>query len=421
MLQSTLKNRTIFCRDNLEVLRGINTESIDLIYLDPPFNKNKVFTAPIGTSAEGASFSDIFKEKDVKEEWLDIIKESNQTLHDFLEGIEKIGYRYNKYYLCYMAIRLIECHRILKDTGSLYLHCDPTMSHYLKLLLDCIFGEKNFKNEIAWCYSSTSQAKKWYPKKHDVILFYSKSKNYYFEPDKVRIPYKKSLVRHGSTWKSKNKEELEKLTNKGKIPEDFWADIFPVNSMAKERQGYPTQKPIALLQRIIEASTNKGDVVLDPFCGCATTCIASEILKRQWIGIDISKMAYKLVQDRLLEERKQKSKKELGKLQPELADPKEIIFRPKKGEEETDILQRTDLAINKRNKTETKITLYGEQKGKCKGCKTLFEYRNLVIDHIQPKSKGGGDNIENLQLLCGACNSQKGTGTMEELRAKLKN
>ena len=153
MLQSTLKNRTIFCRDNLEVLRGINTESIDLIYLDPPFNKNKVFTAPIGTSAEGASFSDIFKEKDVKEEWLDIIKESNQTLHDFLEGIEKIGYRYNKYYLCYMAIRLIEMQRILKNTGSLYLHCDPTMSHYLKLLLDIIFGEKNFRNEVVWCYS----------------------------------------------------------------------------------------------------------------------------------------------------------------------------------------------------------------------------------------------------------------------------
>ena len=371
MLQSTLKNRTIFCRDNLEVLRGINTESIDLIYLDPPFNKNKVFTAPIGTSAEGASFSDIFKEKDVKEEWLDIIKESNQTLHDFLEGIEKIGYRYNKYYLCYMAIRLIEMQRILKNTGSLYLHCDPTMSHYLKLLLDIIFGEKNFRNEVVWCYSRmASKNQKQLSRAHDIIFWYSKNKEWTFNVDDIRLPYAESSKnREGYTKRTVGsgllKNQVCVLNPIGKFPED-WINIPFVRG--KEYQGYPTQKPLALLDRIIKTSTNKGDIVLDPFCGCATTCIASEILKRQWIGIDISKMAYKLVKDRLLKEGKQKSKKESGKLQPELADPKKVIFRPKKGEEKTDILQRTDLAINKRNKTETKITLYGEQKGKCKGC-----------------------------------------------------
>ena len=142
MLQSTLKNRTLFCRDNLEILRGIDTKSVDLIYLDPPFNKKKVFTAPVGTSAEGASFQDIFKESDIKEEWLGLIAESYPTLYDYINGIGHIGHKSNKYYLCYMAIRLIELHRVLKDTGSLYLHCDSTMGAYLKLLLDSIFGEK---------------------------------------------------------------------------------------------------------------------------------------------------------------------------------------------------------------------------------------------------------------------------------------
>ena len=299
MLQYEIKNRTVFIGDNLEILRGINSGSIDLIYLDPPFNKKKVFKATIGSQAEGVGFSDIFRDGDVKEEWLCDIKEGNKDLHNFLAGIKNIGHKSNFYYLCYMAIRLIEMRRILKDTGSLYLHCDPTVSHYLKIVLDCVFGSDNFRNEIVWCYSSTSQAKKWYPRKHAVILFYSKSKNYCFEPDKIRIPYKKSLVRHGVTWKSKNKEELEKLTNKGKIPEDFWADIFPVNSMARERTGYPTQKPLALLDRIIRASTNEGDVVLDPFCGCGTTCVASENLSRQWVGIDISEEAKKLIYNRL--------------------------------------------------------------------------------------------------------------------------
>ena len=152
MEELNIKNRTIFCKDNLDILEGINSNSIDLIYLDPPFNKNKVFTAPIGTSAEGASFSDIFREEDVKDEWLKTIEEDHDELYKFLCGIKNRGNEYNFCYLCYMAIRLIECQRILKDTGSLYLHCDPTMSHYLKLLLDVIFGEKNFRNEIIWHY-----------------------------------------------------------------------------------------------------------------------------------------------------------------------------------------------------------------------------------------------------------------------------
>ncbi len=146
MGELNVKNRTIFCKDNLDVLVGINSKSIDLIYLDPPFNKKKLFTAPIGTSAEGASFSDIFKEEDVKDGWLNTIKEDHYNIHHLLESVKVIEGKgsYNFCYLAYMAIRLVECHRVLADTGSIYLHCDQTMSHYLKLLMDCIFDEKQF-------------------------------------------------------------------------------------------------------------------------------------------------------------------------------------------------------------------------------------------------------------------------------------
>ena len=151
-----VSNRSIFCSDNLDILKGINSNSIDLIYLDPPFNKKKVFTAPIGSSAEGASFRDVFKEEDLKEEWVKTIKEDNEELYDFLLGIKHWGHAYNFAYLAYIAIRVLEMRRILKDTGSIYLHCDSTMSHYLKILLDCIFGEKFFRNEVVWCYASVS-------------------------------------------------------------------------------------------------------------------------------------------------------------------------------------------------------------------------------------------------------------------------
>ncbi|MCY4302291.1 MAG: DNA methyltransferase, partial [Aestuariivita sp.] len=156
MTECNVPNRTIFCDDNLDVLREINSGCIDLIYLDPPFNKNKRFTAPIGSSAEGAEFDDIFREEDVKDEWLVTIKEDQPELYHYLNGIQGVGNSYNFAYLAYMAIRLLECHRLLKETGSIYFHCDPTMSHYLKTLMDCVFGEGNFRNEIVWCYRKWS-------------------------------------------------------------------------------------------------------------------------------------------------------------------------------------------------------------------------------------------------------------------------
>ena len=153
---------TIFCCDNLPILQKINAECIDLIYLDPPFNKKKKFSAPLGSSAEGADFLDYFVMSDVKERWILELIEDNKNLFNLLKGINSSNTRskYNYAYLVYMAMRLIECHRVLKSNGSIYLHCDFTMSHYLKLVLDIIFGEKNFRNEIIWCYGLGGSSKR---------------------------------------------------------------------------------------------------------------------------------------------------------------------------------------------------------------------------------------------------------------------
>ena len=309
-MQSTIKNRTIFCKDNLEILQGINTETIDLVYLDPPFNKRKVFTAPIGTSAEGASFKDIFTQEDVKDEWVQEIKEDYFAIHRLLEAVKDIEGRtsYNFCYLAYMAVRLIECHRVLKDTGSIYLHCDPTMSHYLKILLDCVCGEANFINEINWCYTGPgSPHMKQFNRKHDVIFWYSKGNKWMFNGDDVRLPYKDSRQRPRRRFDTEaansfSLENILAMRQRGKIPEDWWPDIALAVRSPKERTGYPTQKPLALLERVIKASSKEGDLVLDPFCGCATTCVAAEKLNRQWIGVDISVKAYELVQIRIKDE-----------------------------------------------------------------------------------------------------------------------
>ena len=318
MSNLNLKNRTIFCKDNLDILQGINSNCVDLIYLDPPFNKNKKFTAPIGSSAEGASFKDWFREEDVKDEWLQTIKEDYDGIYQFLTSVRNLSsfqsrknkhYLYNYCYLCYMSIRLIEMHRILKDTGSIYLHCDPTMSHYLKILMDLIFGEKNFRNEIVWGYSNSGRSKKNFSRKHDIIYYYSKSNHYKFD---YKLPISRKYLDTHYTQKDDKGRRCRIRMDFGKkrvyYPEngmscnDWWKDIPSVNSIAKERTGYPTQKPLILLERIIQASSNKGDIVLDPFCGCATTCVASENLDRQWIGIDVSHKAYDLVRQRLKNE-----------------------------------------------------------------------------------------------------------------------
>ena len=433
-MQTTLKNRTIFCADNIDVLRGINTETVDLIYLDPPFNKNKVFTSPLGSQAEGASFRDIFYKEDIKNAQLAFTKKKYPKLATFIDAIDGLGRKggkeYNKYYLIYMAVRLVEMYRILKQTGSLYLHCDPTMSHYLKLVLDGIFGEKNFVNEIVWDYKKISNAKgKKFNRRHDTLFLYSKSARYVFHHVYEELSERKQeLVKAGFNTKNMNGEryiyiydiakvkekgiDLNKYdkikyvdTSRGTLQGDV-VNIDLTNSQSKEYVGYPTQKPLALLERIIQTSSNEGDVVLDPFCGCATACVAAERLGRQWIGIDVSAKAYELVQYRL--------KKEV--VRADEIFKKKVFFR----EGRDAYVQRTDLKGDPRSKKEIKKSLYGDQGGYCNLCDHHFEPRHLEIDHILPRAKGGGDNYANLQLLCSSCNRIKSNRTMAEAQAILR-
>jgi site-specific DNA-methyltransferase (adenine-specific) len=207
-------------------------------------------------------------------------------------------------YLVMMTVRLVEMRRVLKDTGSLYLHCDPTASHYLKLVLDQIFGPTNFRNEIVWAYTRPgTKYQRQLPRTHDTILWYSKSNTtWIFNTEGIRIPYSESTIERGkySVATSKMTKEISKrvLPTGGKCPEDWW-QIPMIQGNAQERLGYPTQKLLALLERIIKASSNEGDIVLDPFCGCGTALAAAYKLNRRWIGIDITHLAIKVMGDRL--------------------------------------------------------------------------------------------------------------------------
>ncbi len=432
-------------------MRGFEDECVDLIYLDPPFNSNRNYKAPIGSQAAGAAFKDTWTLSDVDNAWHGEIAEKEPAVYEAISTSELTHSKAMKSYLIMMAVRLLEMKRILKLTGSIYLHCDPTASHYLKMLMDSIFGGKNFRNDIVWQrYGSHNDALRRYSRVHDNILFYSVSKNYLwtgearekYDKDYIERSYRNSDAQgrfttaplHARTlsgggyeyeWKSINdvwrfpKERLDELNNagliywppKGKIPRrkvyldelkglparDVIVDI-PLPSK-KERTGYPTQKPLALLERIIKASSNEGDIILDPFCGCATALVAAEKLGRRWVGIDISPKAVDLVKIRM-------------KRETDLFDKFNPIHR-------TDIPKRGGSVKNYRDPDNKKI-LYGQQEGKCNGCKVLFPYRNMTVDHLIAQNRGGSDDPENLQLLCGACNSMKGDGTQEQLIVRLK-
>ena len=267
------KQNKIFIGDCFDVLGYIDSESVDLIYLDPPFNTKRDFKA--------------FQDKDfiIPNDWQDYISNDNLKTHLKL---------FKSDYLIYMAIRLIMLKRVLKKTGSIYLHVDATMSHYLKIIMDCIFGEKNFRNEIIWCYHAGGVGKTHFPRKHDNILLYGKdvkvSKHNIIRGVKYRDVY--AYDKHGNTQVDKGYHP------DGKMMPDWW-EISALSSQAKERTGYPTQKPLKLLDRIIKASSNEGDIVLDPFCGSGTTLISAERLKRKWIGIDKNKDVEKLIKGRL--------------------------------------------------------------------------------------------------------------------------
>ena len=288
-------NRLYF-GDCLDVMReDIPAESVDLIYLDPPFNSKRLYNAFIG-GTQWVAFDDTWR-------WHEAIGDFHQVAGQpkykgVMEGLRlMLGEGPQLAYLSYMANRLVECHRVLKPTGSIYLHCDPTMSHYLKAVLDGVFGRRNFRNEIIWCYAGGGIPIKDFPRKHDVILRYTKDKSYQF--NRIFRPYSPGTVNRGRT-PVKGKYFEQGLRKDGTPINDWWSDVPKITSPTDpEKLGFPTQKPLALLQRIIKASTNVGDVVLDPFCGCGTSIHAAQNLGRQWIGIDICVNACKVIEQRI--------------------------------------------------------------------------------------------------------------------------
>ena len=395
MSKPNWKNQTIWTGDNLDIMRGMNSESVDLIYLDPPFNSKADYAAPIGSIAAGAAFKDTWTLSDVDVEWINLMEAKHPSLQRVLLAAMTPS---DKSYLAYMAVRLLEMRRLLKPSGTIYLHCDPTMSHYLKIVMDAIFGRRNLRNEIVWCYRGGGVPRRDFARKHDVLFRYSASKSPTFNVDDVRLPYSddstERLEYTARAFRSSGVYDSYKPNPKGKHPEDWWV-MQPIMPSSKERTGYPTQKPLALLRRVILASSNDGDTVLDPFCGCATTLVAADALKREWTGIDISLKAADLVAQRV-------------------TDLYRTLVHRK------DIPKRTDVGkLPPYNSPANRSRLYGEQKGDCAGCLTHFQMRNLEVDHIIARTKGGTDHIENLQLLCGNCNSIKGDRGMEYLRTKL--
>jgi len=306
----------LYFGDCLEILRDkISDNFVDLIYLDPPFKSGKNYNIIFrpeknnikGATAQIRTFADTWGwgSGEAEKEYRGLINNTitkekpNQKLIDLMKSMRTYLDECSMMaYLCMMAPRLLEIRRVLKNTGSIYLHCDPTASHYLKLFMDAIFNVKNFQNEFIWYKGGGGGAsKKRWARKHDVILFYTKTANgnHTFNIDDVRMPYKWTNGQLRADGSHRNYE-------KGKIPDDVWEhhDILPWSS---EDVGYPTQKPEVLLERIIKASSNEGDLVLDPFCGCGTAIAIAERLKRRWIGIDVTYLAIDVIEKRLEKDR----------------------------------------------------------------------------------------------------------------------
>jgi DNA modification methylase len=361
----------LFYGDNLDVLRRyVDDESVDLVYLDPPFNSNASYNVLFAeqdgsqSAAQIKAFGDTWRwDQEAAAAYEEVVEGGGEVSRTMQAFRTILGESNMLAYLAMMAPRLAELHRAMKSTASLYLHCDPTASHYLKLLLDSVFGPRSFRSEIVWkrssAHSDTKQGRRIHGHIHDVIFFYTKSNSWTWNP--IYTPYDEAYVeskyRHiepktgrryrldnltaakpgGDTsyeWHGRHpykgrywaysQEKMDKFLEEGRIrfpkkpdgvPElkryldempgvplqDLWVDLDPINAKAAERLGYPTQKPESLLERIIESSSNQGDVVLDPFCGCGTSIAVSEKLKRNWVGIDITYLATHLIKSRLVD------------------------------------------------------------------------------------------------------------------------
>ena len=466
-------NRHLFIADNLDLLRKLDNESVDLICIDPPFKKRKTFVGSLKpplsdaelrkelqtltgwgiatpqqaleaginwpTNAGEARFKDAWSYRDdVHEDWVKRIENRHEGLHRVIEAARVTTRSDTAAYLCYMAVRLIEMHRVLKPTGSLYLHCDGDANSYLRLALDAIFGDYNRRNEIIWCYTGPSNTKRWFPRKHDTILFYAKSSSATFNRDAVRIGYKQLNIQHqqeggGGIGGNLTPDNVDNYREKGKVPEDYWLEdrdgMSPVARLAGERTGYPTQKPVSLAERIIKASSNPGDVVLDCFAGCAYVPVAAERNKRQWIACDISPRALTVLRRQFARFRYAVDGEQQAE-QPALLTDANVVTAgpynlPERADEDPE--PRVDMRKPEPEAYKTPASIIPEPemlqmllelsgyKAWCCGFANrrpdgsiIETTRNFHLDHLNPKSKEGTSNqITNRAPMCPTHNIRK--------------
>ena len=491
-------SRTIFIGDNLDILRGINSDCVDLVYLDPPFNSDQTYAAPLDSEARGAEFKDVWTLDDMKEEWIDEIERRLPALFHLLNGAKLAGGESVAGYLTFMSVRLLELHRVLKPGGSVYLHCDDTAVHYLKGVMDAIFGIANYRNNIVWRRATSHNDPKRFGRVLDHLLYYAKEgapptwnadavadakdedelRKAYPSADKrgryraadltgprhnaergspSTLPWKgydvfamnrvwsvpktgkyaeyierefipgyrsidgvrerldaldaAGLIRHPKSGKWPGLKRYE-AADTGKPAQNFFGEprgFTNYSTRSAEYTGWRTQKPVALLEKIIRASSNPGDLVLDPFCGCATACIAAEKLGRAWIGIDVAPQSAEVLTDRARRELQIPLNEGGGKGWEDWTP--RILRAPPKRADET--------ASPAADPQSDKALLYASQQGRCAGCEYALPLHVLTIDHITPRSKGGQDAIGNLQLLCHTCNAIKGSRSMEYLKSQL--
>ena len=482
MTEPNFANRTLYHGDNLNFLRGMNSGTVHLIATDPPFNKSRDFHATPDSLASGASFQDRWSWRDdLHDSWLIEIQRDYPEVWSVITAAKQVYGDDMAAFLCFMGVRLVEMRRVLRDDGSIYLHIDHTAHAYMKALMDAVFGQQNFRNEIVWrrnesgAKGSQHDASTW-GNNADFLLFYTKGDDFTFEPriikdmteDDIKQKFPK-VDENGerynikmTAWRSPSmgprpnlcypfhgitppypsgwrlgRKRMEEEYRKGNIviqdgklerrsyakdymgvsPGNLWTEAnLLLGAQSKERTGYPTQKPLTLYERVISASSNRGDIVLDPFCGCATTPIAAERLKRQWVGMDIWDEAYQVVLKRLADEQlavPESSAVTSSRLMtfgnvhystqpPVRTDNGESIIPP----------LPTPTRRNKERHPPPRTQhgrLIADIGPFCQGCGRdyAFDPRVLAVDHIRPKSDGGSDAYDNLTLLCPPCNKEK--------------
>ena len=466
---------TIFISDNLPFLKSLDNDSIDLVCIDPPFGKRQTFegsiTPPLSederrierelmeswgvydaaTAYEAgleypdqtgttAKFEDIWSFRvRVSEDWMQELAAECPGAYWLINAARHTHSDSIAAYIAFMVARMLEVRRVLKPTGSVYVHCDHEANAYLRQMMDAVFGAGNFRNEIAWCYAGPSNTTRWFPRKHDTILFYANSPHATFNRDAVRIPYTRitgtghSSLARGRRTDAEVRELEERYGERGKVPEDYWTDIAGGGHIPRtERTGYPTQKPQALAKRIIEASSNPGDIVLDCFAGCAYVPVAAQITGRRWIACDMSPRAWTIVRRQfhkhpelgiLTEGEMASDNLDASRIEQKLENSNRIIRvrGPRELPHRTTADEPTPAAAvplpeiqYRQSAVESSETIWcafidewGPQCWYC-GAAKVADRRELHLDHIEPSKRDGtNDDCWNRAVACSICNSNK--------------